>query len=244
MTYKIGDKVSFQKHPDNWTGYPNRESGVGIIAYIHNGLHNGCSRREINCNKPLYTLYEDIEENKSYYGMFHEGEISLITEEPKFKVNFQIGDRVRVIKPILSDNMGDIGTITKIDNSSVPYKIDDNYWASEVEKINKPKSFRYIPNYFPELATYNWNYQKIKISTNESLTQKAKKTMNNLVSKLKDLTLTKEERILREQGLEDEHGEMTGQAISMMHEEMEKERWASRRKEIAKDLLKLKEEEK
>jgi hypothetical protein len=65
----------------------------------------------------------------------------------------------------------------------------------------------------------------------------------NVIKKLKDLTLSKETRILRENGLEDECG-MTSDSRQMMMDELVEERWATRREAIAADLLKIKEEEK
>ena len=84
-------------------------------------------------------------------------------------------------------------------------------------------------------------------SATESLTNEPKAQKGlimNVVGKIKNFKLTKEDRILRENGLEDEDGKITECAENMMDEEIMKERWATRRLEVAKDLLDIKNEDK
>lgn len=81
----------------------------------------------------------------------------------------------------------------------------------------------------------------IESLTNEPKAQKG--FIMNVVDKIKNFKLTKEDRILRENGLEDEDGKMTGLAGEMMSDECVSERWATRRLEVAKDLLEIKNEE-
>lgn len=82
----------------------------------------------------------------------------------------------------------------------------------------------------------------INLINEPTMVQKVKNTMSSLVKKLKDLKLSAEDRILREEGLEDENGNLTYATLEMMQTELIEERWEARKSQIAKDLLKLKEE--
>lgn len=74
---------------------------------------------------------------------------------------------------------------------------------------------------------------------------KPKKTfMSDIVQKLKNLTLSPTDRILRKHGLEDECGKLSDEAYRMMDRELNEELWKSRREAIAADLMKLEAEEK
>lgn len=68
---------------------------------------------------------------------------------------------------------------------------------------------------------------------------KTNKTMN-IIKQIKDLKLTKEARILREQGFEDENGKLTKLGADMMLDELLEEKWAERKMDVAKNLLEIK----
>jgi hypothetical protein len=65
------------------------------------------------------------------------------------------------------------------------------------------------------------------------------KFMSSIVRKIKDLTLSADDRILRKHGFEDNCKDMTEQTRDMMLEEILADRWASRRADVAKDLKKV-----
>lgn len=159
---------------------------------------------------------------------------------------FKVGDRVKVINPGFSNNhVGDIGIITEVDCMGyyrVIVKGRKAYgnWQhpSGLEKVEEPISGTF------DLSKITWvgSIGSTEIETiNEPKAQKG--IFMNVIDKIKNFKLTKEDRILRENGLEDEDGKMTGLAGEMMSDEMIKERWATRRLEVAKDLLEIKNEE-
>src|SRR3990167_11288343 len=74
-------------------------------------------------------------------------------------------------------------------------------------------------------------------SLNSLFQPKTKKyLMSNIIQKVKDLALSKVDRVLRANELESEYG-MTENARSLMLDEVAKERWVTRREEIAKALI-------
>lgn len=169
--------------------------------------------------------------------------------QPKFKV----GDKVRITgRP----HKGKIG-ILKPHPCGDPswFQIDGyGYQPHELEKIEDEtkassiRPFEFSAPLFHEMFTdesvdyFRWFDTFIK-PTNEPQAQKPTNTMS-IIKKLKDLTLSKEDRILREQGFEDENGRLSSVTSEMMHEEIIEERWSTRRIEVAKDLLTLKAEDK
>lgn len=122
---------------------------------------------------------------------------------------------------------------------------DGTPWVHPDQQMNCGCAFCYDDSFiFNEQATINniiSTYREQYI--NEPKAQK-KGIIMNAIDKLKNLALSKEDRILRDEGLEDSNGKITEEAKQLMAEEMRDERWATRRLEIAKDLLKIKSEEK
>jgi hypothetical protein len=62
----------------------------------------------------------------------------------------------------------------------------------------------------------------------------------NIIKKIKDLALSKEDRILRENGFEDENGKATEVAFDMIYEEIVEKEWQARRADVASKLLEIK----
>lgn len=165
----------------------------------------------------------------------------------KSKSKFKVGDRVRIhgrdsISSIRLN--GQIATITRVENTYVNVdKEGANTYGiqlCEIEKIeDAPKSkFMAIDYALKESDRSAFT----TLYFNEPQAQKS--IFMNIVDKIKNFKLSAEDRILRENGLEDDNGKITEEAKIMMHEELRDERWATRRLEIAADLLKIKAEEK
>ena len=91
---------------------------------------------------------------------------------------------------------------------------------------------------------HKWEF--VRRGSVEVVEEKIKETIKemDIIKKIKDLTLSKEDRSLRENGFEDENGKPTGLALNMMNDELLAEKWSTRRTDIAKDLIKIKAEEK
>ena len=81
-------------------------------------------------------------------------------------------------------------------------------------------------------------YKAIEITNNKQT------IMSTIKTTLKNLILSAQEKVLRKNNLEDEHGEMTQESRDLMSEEMQEERWATRRDTIAKQLIEKEESEK
>ena len=62
--------------------------------------------------------------------------------------------------------------------------------------------------------------------------------MTKAIHTLKSLALSKTDRVLRENGLEDENGKMTSSAYNYMLEQLTEERWKEQREKIATTLSK------
>ena len=79
----------------------------------------------------------------------------------------------------------------------------------------------------------------VNITTNSSnpIIQPNKTLMSTIKTTLKNILLSATDKTLRAHGLEDDHGEMTTEAKTLMCEEVQEERWATRRLEIATQLL-------
>lgn len=169
-------------------------------------------------------------------------------------MEYKVGDRIKnIAKPHI--NMGKFGTVTDIlSDGWVDVKYDDGRTRGTFEpekyygKVEDKSKFTVDPSLFygqsvlDKLAdqimdnTLLNNYPIWGIKTNESLTQKVTKTMNSIVKKIKDLKLTESDRLLRKHGFEDENGNMTSEAMDLINEELQQERWDKRRLEIAADL--------
>ena len=132
-----------------------------------------------------------------------------------------------------------------------------NSWHADFEEIeNKPKSFYdYEPGsliHWDSLQIYHdakylnsaINKPFYNLLDNESMTQKVSKTMSSIIKKIKDIKLSQEDRLLRKHGFEDEDGKMTSEAMDLMDEEIQQERWEKRRLEIAADLKLVEAQEK
>lgn len=132
-------------------------------------------------------------------------------------MKFKVGDRVREDY----SNLRMVGTIRELKDNEwlvdwdLGYNVDITYPESRLELVQD-------------------SIQPIKKPT----------FMSSIVRKIKDLTLSSDDRILRKHSFEDESGEMTSQAEDMMDYEILAERWAKRRVEIAEQLRKVEAEEK
>ncbi len=76
------------------------------------------------------------------------------------------------------------------------------------------------------------------------ITKNKKGIMENIVKRLKDLVLSKTDRLLRESEFEDENGKMTSMARDMMVDELVDAQWKARREDIATNLSSIKDEDK
>lgn len=169
----------------------------------------------------------------------------------------------------LNKALDKIGTITAFVNSYdfVTVEIDGeqcrpwNYCKDWLEKIEEPENKGIVdsltlkqttlnnaiqevvqnwsliqsPRFYPESYKFE---RPILIRWDSGPTPK-KGFMSNIVQKIKDLALSDTDRILRKHNLEDNCSNPTEDAIGMMHDEIIKERWATRREAIAQDLAKI-----
>ena len=139
------------------------------------------------------------------------------------------------------DNKGEYIVITGIDSTLYRYgiysgskKVKDCYACfqdDDLESFEEPKNE-------PEVSSSTWHV------TNQPINPKKHNFMIDIIQQLKDLTLSAEDRILRDYGFETLDKKMTDLAHNMMREELTEERWAARRLEVAENLLKLKDEKK
>ena len=91
---------------------------------------------------------------------------------------------------------------------------------------------------FDEAHAIDWTL--IEKPTNQPKTS----FMQSVAQTLKNLALSKVDRTLREHGLEDENGNMTHVAMDLMDDELQSERWKTRREEISEALAKADKEAK
>lgn len=119
---------------------------------------------------------------------------------------------------------------------------DGSKWVHPLKAVEDYPMWMSSQSYSVLNDDINRYVQQLYKTINEPKAQKG--IIMNVVDKIKNFKLTKEDRILRENGLEDEDGKMTESSIDMMDDEMIAERWATRRLQIAKDLLDIKAEEK
>lgn len=142
---------------------------------------------------------------------------------------FKVGDRVKIKPGSDYDHQNKLPGIIK-------YKNDSGWWKVEFqdgyENAYRNEDLIKLP---PE---------KTKEFNSKETTIKKKSFMSNIMQKLKDLTLSETDRLLREEGFEDENGKMTPQAEDLMDEELLNERWQKRREEVAANIKKIKEQEK
>ena len=99
MKFKVGDKV---KVSDSWRGNSGK---VGTI-----------SRTDWGVMYKYRVEFEDADPES-----FKEEELELVKEEEKV-MKFKVGDRVRMIRNTYG-NIGKIGTLEKIDTSTMPYYV-------------------------------------------------------------------------------------------------------------------------
>jgi len=75
----------------------------------------------------------------------------------------------------------------------------------------------------------------------DSIQQPTKSFMSTVITTLKNLTLSKEDKILRENGFENECGKPTEDTRKAMLEELADAQWATKRAQVANQLLEEKE---
>lgn len=138
------------------------------------------------------------------------------------------------------------GVVTKVFGNSGYIELDNifnvesKHFKLVVFKLvveDEPSDKRYLNDFIKitERTPFDTTIT-VGIQTNALSEQKDKKTMN-VADKIKNFLLSKEDRILRENNLEDDNGNPTTYAIDMMDDELSIERWGNRREEIAKNLL-------
>lgn len=149
---------------------------------------------------------------------------------------------------------GKITTIVKVEKYFISTELchvaGGEFTDEEVEILTNPDGTPWVePNYkvvgsLTDMLPSVWGLPDT-LEGLRALNQQIKKPiMTTIIEKLKNLTLSAEDRVLRKHGFEDENGKITGQAQRMMAAESADERWAKRRLEVAADLLKLDSEEK
>lgn len=152
-------------------------------------------------------------------------------EESKFK----IGDRV---KSLYSSTSGETGIIVGKSKSRGSWIVKGFSYGVEAEGGHSysEKYMEKVEEETNQLITFN----------GEGVTTPTPKKgfMSTIVQKIKDLALSETDRILRKYGLEDESRKKTETASEMMKNEMEDERWATRREDIASKLKQIDEQEK
>lgn len=111
-----------------------------------------------------------------------------------------------------------------------------------------PNELYVLDEQFYDINTWVKNYYGIKqLSMSDwaySVAPKKPTFMSSIVRKIKDLTLSADDRILRKHDFEDENGKVTESALTMMEDELAEERWNTRRTEVAEQLRKVEAEDK
>lgn len=123
-------------------------------------------------------------------------------------------------------NKGDILNLREDDDSYNPFfvRVSDHYE---------------YPCHFDKLAYYEEPFKTpITDPTTTELLTPRKSFMTKAIHTLKSLALSKTDRVLRENGLEDENGKMTSSAYNYMLEQLTEERWKEQREKIATTLSK------
>lgn len=166
----------------------------------------------------------------------------------QFKVGDRVLDKRKGKEGILSDNSDCLAYGDKHD-FEIHYSIGGNKDCIDLVNLEKiddePKGVTISSDNINKTMLGMIDKMSLRsmpiYQINEPQAQNTKEM--NIVKQLKDLVLNKESRILREKGFEDENGNPTELALNMMADELEEERFAARRLEIAKDLLKIKAED-
>lgn len=201
-------------------------------------------------------------------GYFQEDEIEILTNPDGTpwvhpdKQKFKVGDRVMIVKDGPENHSGKgVGyefEIREISNNYCREKVgvSRGVRTSLLEKIEEPKTAREvmmmstpsgIPTFFEEfrkLSERKFEKYYLGVDFGYESKPKRKSFMSNIVEKIKNLKLSETDRILRKHGLEDENGRMTSEAMDLMDEELQQDRWKTRREEIAKDILAVESEDK
>jgi len=129
-------------------------------------------------------------------------------------------------------------SFTYVQNIHVNFRDQFRYWSCSTKEELEADGYTIITvveaearlkEMYPEKADFIHKYNN----------PPKKSLMQNIKDVLKNALLSDTDRILRENNLEDEHGDMTTQAMDLMEEELYKERWATRRTEVAEQLLKI-----
>lgn len=162
---------------------------------------------------------------------------------------FDIGDRVRNNGQGTQTNAYKTGRVTEVyDNGrKIKVRYDDGTTGKgklkfydlleELDKVEVEEQWRCDDDECPCEKGY-------RDETVEKLIKPKKTIMQNLVSKIKNLKLSPNDRVLRKHGLENECGEPTSTAQQMMLDELATQAWATRRDELAANLIELDKEEK
>lgn len=147
---------------------------------------------------------------------------------------FRIGDKVRLKqKESYDKDIYAIRTVLQmIDLSGCP---DFCKGQAEGKPAHSKDCYPLCINPEEHMGENNHFYYK-------SLRTKTMGKILDVVEKIKNFKLSKVDKVLRANGLEDEHGKPTQLAKDMMMDELALDRWILRAEEVAKELIAIEEE--
>jgi len=150
----------------------------------------------------------------------------------------KIGDRVRMLKKDAYNFSGadpyenEIGIVTNVDGDCFTCRSGDNkkyfgfFREDELEPVEEIadgsflREYNFIPYPSPRLIVdYDFDdcgIQVLKEQYNKQLKEKIMDTTKSVVEFAKNMMLTKEEKLLRKAGLQDERGNWTSQAFEIV----------------------------
>ena len=157
-------------------------------------------------------------------------------KEPKRE--FKVGDRICLANYSSYGRL--TGTIKRIENGEAYCEDwDKGCSVGSLNLENYP--FELLPEEPVKKEHPQNNLEKLNQSQKiYNLGEQPKKGfIMSVVEKLKEFALSETDRVLRKNDLEDEHGEMTSEATTMMMDEIVAERWKTRRADIAAKLIEM-----